>query len=339
MGGIVAAETLLSIASDHQIPATSSDAPSNSKEPTSTPRAGQKHDRDSPEPSANPTTLLFPRIQGILAFDTPYLGIHPGVIAHGAEAHYNTASAALNAYNSATKLFGSLGGGGSNSSSASAAAAGAEALAKSNNSTWGSYALYAGGIATLAAAGGAAWVNRQQIASGWNWASSHLEFVGCLARGAELGQRVERVVKVGEECKVGFADFYTQLGAVEGKSEYAGKLLGEERTFCVVPKEAKKRAGREHGDGPSPAKKGAAASGTPRDKKGTWVRCVNTKVENEISAHRAMFTPKSNSDYDNMSNRAKAFVHEWLDEAWYNRSEAEQSHAAEKEQGDASDVA
>src|SRR2546421_11522540 len=67
--GIVSAETLISIASDTPLSSSTTD------------------------PSM--TTFMFPYIQGLLAFDTPYLGISPGVVAHGAETHYNTASSAI----------------------------------------------------------------------------------------------------------------------------------------------------------------------------------------------------------------------------------------------------
>jgi hypothetical protein len=72
MGGIVAAETILSITEDQ--PITASDS--------------LKEDN----------TFMFPYIQGLLAFDTPYLGLSPGVVAHGAEGHWKTASSAYAAY-------------------------------------------------------------------------------------------------------------------------------------------------------------------------------------------------------------------------------------------------
>ena len=78
--GIVAAETVLEITSEQSL-------------------TGQSGAGDGgPEP------FMFPYIQGVLAFDTPYLGIAPGVIAFGAEGHYNTASTAL------TQLSGLVGG-------------------------------------------------------------------------------------------------------------------------------------------------------------------------------------------------------------------------------------
>src|ERR1700734_881877 len=61
MGGIVAADTLIAITSDTPIDASTL----------------------STESAIN--SFMFPYIQGILAFDTPYLGISPGVVAHGAE--------------------------------------------------------------------------------------------------------------------------------------------------------------------------------------------------------------------------------------------------------------
>src|SRR5450756_1205478 len=73
MGGIVAADTLLALTNDLPIDTSAS--------------------ADSKKPELN--SFMFPCVQGVLAFDTPYLGISPGVVAHGAEEHYNAATNAL----------------------------------------------------------------------------------------------------------------------------------------------------------------------------------------------------------------------------------------------------
>ncbi|KEQ67906.1 uncharacterized protein M437DRAFT_35864 [Aureobasidium melanogenum CBS 110374] len=275
MGGIVAAETLLSIARDPPVPSI----PSQDTDPAKAPE------------------FLFPYIQAVLAFDTPYLGIHPGVVAHGAEEHYNTASAALNAYNQASQFFGL----GKSSTPAPPTKVPAGALPPPEAGgwgKWGKYAMFAGGAAALAAAGGAAWQNRESISKGWAWAGGHLEFVGCLARGADLTKRVESVAALSSSHKIGFADFYTCLDTnKQGKTYYSEQLLGEERTFCVVPKEAK-------------------------EQRGTWVKCINEKASNEIAAHVAMFTPKDNPDYYAMADRAKVVLVKAVDMEWYESSSA-----------------
>ena len=342
MGGIVAAETLISIAGDQPIPSarmtpadqeqprnnTTEQADTSSDPSTTTPHLGVPDPTQSPSSAPPPSSdkyeapqdeqdhdgaLLFPYIQGILAFDTPYLGIHPGVVAHGAEAHYNTASAAMSAYTSATKLFGG------NSSTAAAAVDASKALPASTSQAsggWGRYALYAGGAAALAAVGGAAYANRNQISSGWNWVGSHLVFVGCLARGAEMAQRVESVVKLGDRYGIGFADFYTKLGR-QGETKVAGQLVGEERTFCVVPKEAKQDRGE---GGRSPAKKQKMEPGA-KSMKGHWVEAINTTSKDEVTAHRAMFTPGDHPGYYQMSDKARNLVVSWVDRGWYSTSQ------------------
>ncbi len=288
--GIVAAETVLEIASEQPLTTAPSGA----------------DDQDDENDTAQ--TFMFPYIQGVLAFDTPYLGISPGVIAHGAEGHYKTASTTL------TQLSGLVGGfwggkagaaaasdGGQNrrqgkdeepkailpppaadstntASAASAAAAAASAAAQAPDSSpantnnsggvsqpawnrWGKVAMYASAAGAVAAgAAGAAYLKREQLTEGWSWASSHLEFVGCLMRGEELKTRLARLVEL-RSRGLGFADLYTvlgksanagphggggpsALGAGSGvpKGSYGALIAGPERTFCSLPKTEKLKA-------------------------------------------------------------------------------------------------
>lgn len=229
MGGIVAADTLIAITSDTPIDSSTS----------------------STESTIN--AFMFPYIQGVLAFDTPYLGISPGVVAHGAEGHYKTAATAL------TQLSGLTGmaWGGS-----AAAAAGAEAEKKDSKESkkpvvalpappkseelaavpawqrWGKIAMYAGAAGAVAAGGAAAYMKRDQITEGWTWVGSHLEFVGCLMKGEELKKRVARVLRLNKELQIGFANLYTRLGksATNQDGSMVGSVIGNQRTFCNLPK-------------------------------------------------------------------------------------------------------
>ncbi|KAI9783243.1 MAG: hypothetical protein M1839_004083 [Geoglossum umbratile] len=219
MGGIVAAETAIAIAAEQPLTQLS-----------------------------ETTGLLFPYISGIIAYDTPYLGISPGVIAHGAESHYNTASVAL------TQLSGLAGGlwGGSTAAKQNStinkegvkalpapleSAASAEAVRKDGDAAatptwqrWGKIAMFAGAAGAVAAGGAAAYVKRDQITEGWNWVGGHLEFVGCLMKAEDLKKRVAKMMELVKEFEMGFVEFYTVLGKGANKGN-----LEEERTFCVLP--------------------------------------------------------------------------------------------------------
>ncbi|KAL8946591.1 MAG: hypothetical protein Q9222_007032, partial [Ikaeria aurantiellina] len=263
MGGIVAAETLLNIIADEPIPS--------SKPPPNTNPSSAAHTTFHPEantsqtpkdPTSSPHAFMFPYIQGILAFDTPYLGLSPSLIAHGAESHYRSASSA---YSAISELAGAFGYGGAASSTNSKSPSNNNqqqkalpAPAKDNllsasmtasanepdaaaTPTWqrlGKYAMFAGAAGAVAAGGAAAYFNKDTLSSAWNWAGSHLEFVGCLVPGEELKTRLDRIAALERERGVGFADLYTVLGKGAG----AG-VVGEEnrRTFCNVPKSAANR--------------------------------------------------------------------------------------------------
>ncbi|KAL8763664.1 MAG: hypothetical protein Q9184_000559 [Pyrenodesmia sp. 2 TL-2023] len=321
MGGIVAAETLLRIISDEPIPATKSLddlAPSatthtySSSTAASLPQASSSSHTTTG--TSEPPTFLFPYIQGVLAFDTPYLGLSPSLIAHGAESHYRSASSA---YTAISDIAGTFGWGASTNNpstwrqqpkaalpaapehakdalSASMTASSGDAAATPTWQRLGKYAMFAGAAGAVAAGGAAAYLKKDVLSSGWNWVSSHLEFVGTLARGEELKQRLERVVALDKERGIGFADLYTVLGKA------APKINGETRTFCNVPKT---KQNREH-----------------------WYPEVNDKAREETSAHMAMFTPKENPGYYSMGERAKDLVIKWVANGWHGSEESAGDH-------------
>jgi hypothetical protein len=308
--GIVGAETILSIYRDKPIPAHSTTIASEDPESAST--------GSLPLPSTT-----WPSVIGLLAFDTPYLGISPGVLAHNAESHIQTVRGAWNTYSTVTSAFG-LGG----------AAAGDESKPVPKQPTvptsndpdpsaqpawqrWGKYAMYAGAAGAILAGGAAAYANRAQISEGWGWASGHLEFVGCLARKAQLEARVKELVRLagdspeskdGEKVHLGWANLYSQLGAEAGTLKWnddgssgqnsnrgwAHIVMGSDRTFCLLP-----------------AKNGPVASALQ-----FWENTVNDKQGNEISAHMHMFTPKDNPGYYGMSERAKEKITGWVKRTW-----------------------
>ena len=228
MGGIVAADTILALTSDPAIDSL----------------------RDSSnvaKPELN--SFMFPYIQGVLAFDTPYLGISPGVVAHGAEGHYNAASSA---FTQLSGLTGALWGGKvategeAKDTKKPVAALPAPPAAEAPVPAWqkwGKIAMYAGAGAAVAAGGAAAYMKREQITEGWSWVGSHLEFVGCLMKGEELRKRVAGMVTLNKELHVGFGNLYTTLGKKalsKNDGSMVGSVIGHQRTFCNLPtKEAK----------------------------------------------------------------------------------------------------
>ncbi|KAI4137321.1 MAG: hypothetical protein LQ341_005192, partial [Variospora aurantia] len=296
MGGLVAAETLLHILSDEPIApikpapdtAPSSAAHTNSSSTsTSHPTTNPSMTKHSDLLTSEPHAFMFPYVQGILAFDTPYLGLSPSLIAHGAESHYRSASSA---YSAIADIAGTFGWGASTNSvpgakqrsqpqaalpaapehakdvlSASMTASNDDAAATPTWQRLGKYAMFAGAAGAVAAGGAAAYLKKDALSSGWSWVGSHLEFVGCLMRGEELKIRLDRVVALEKEKGVGFADLYTVLGKAAAANGGAG---GERRTFCNVPKSKKIGA--------------------------YWFAEVNDKAREETGAHMSMFTPKEN---------------------------------------------
>ena len=330
MGGIVAAETLLAITSDSPIPTHTN---TNATDPFLSMAAHTGPIPESPPPESESPSFMFPYIQGILAFDTPYLGIAPGVIAHGAEQHYKTATTAYSAMSEVASVFGY---GSSKSSSTSAQpkqdsnkllTQGADAMSASmtaaNSDTaaaapgwqrWGKYAMFAGAAGAVAAGGAAAYLKRDTITEGWSFIGSHLEFVGCLAKGEELKSRLERILQLNKTRNVGFANLITVLGkgapaqrkegtTVAGGFVEIGAVEGiapSERTFCTVPKSERNRK--------------------------FFQKAKNDKATDEINAHMFMFSAKENPSYFLLGERARDLVMQFVKperSEWYRESETD----------------
>ncbi|EJT78790.1 hypothetical protein GGTG_03888 [Gaeumannomyces tritici R3-111a-1] len=249
MGGIVAAETVMALTSERPI------QPAGSAKTAAATAAADAARRPT---SPSLTSLMFPYVQGLLAFDTPFLGISPGVKKKNA-----------------------------------AAAAGADGGGAWGR--WGKVAMFAGAGAALAVGGAAAYMNREQITQGLGWASSHLEFVGCLARGEELKRRVAYLSRARSELGVGFGNLYTRLGkaAPSKQVSMAGTVVGNKRTFCNLPAKA-------------------AA--------GTWLEAVNDAATDETLAHTTMFEPAQNPGYEKLAHDAAGLISSWTRNEWYDSS-------------------
>lgn len=292
MGGIVAAETLLAILNEQPVPSLRN---------SQTQSTGSLPDH---------STLMFPYIQGILAFDTPYLGIAPGVVAHGAEKHWNTASSAYTAYNNLAGAFGwgaKDSGPGAVDASRMLPAPSAKAVSDTNADAasaplwqrYGRVAMFAGAAGAIVAGGAAAYIKKDEITQGVSWATSHLEFVGVLARPEEMRKRLGNVAKLTQTHEFGFANIYTTLGhAVNTQNKEAGwtgKVAGKDRTFCNLPK---------------------------GHLKNLFLPAVNDKGTAETYAHMSMFEPKNNPGYFTLSETAKEKIIEWAEHTdWYTESE------------------
>lgn len=317
MGGIVGAETLLLLASEQPIPhlSTNDDNPD---------KAEEQH-----------PFFMFPHIQGLLAFDTPFLGIAPGVVSHGAQDHYKTASTAYSTFNEVAGLFGY---GGSKSATTATTTTtttsqsatlplppattdtAADAAATPSWSRWGKMAMFAGAAGAVAAGGAAAlYSQRDRFTESWRWVSSHLEFVGCLARPVDLRTRVASLATIQQERGISAVNFYTCLGrgapppppppAPEPNRSRSTILpripRARYRTFCHLPEDFDAEDALLSGDGTS-------------DSPGMrWILALNDKAPDETNAHISMFSPRDNPKYYVLGHEAADIIVRWIDQGWY----------------------
>ncbi|KAF4829938.1 Signal recognition particle subunit SRP54 [Colletotrichum siamense] len=265
---------------------------------------------------ANPSEddPIFPPIQGILTFDTPYNGLARSMFVYGAFSNYQKVSSVFNVMTALSAAApASLARLGTRRAATSAVASTAR---NPGWKTWQLVAVRTGTVGAIAAGGVAAYVNREAIMNGlknlnkesvkegyrqsidalgqglayinrgnvgrsFAWLSDHFTFVGALLKQKELNRRLERM---GALKGVGIHDFYASLGE---NGYWQGGYFVPERTFCAVPEES-------HAAYP------------------LFSRQVLRKVDDEVQAHMSLFDPEKNEDYEKMTDKAADLVTEWF---------------------------
>ncbi|KAI0368101.1 hypothetical protein BV20DRAFT_1045197 [Pilatotrama ljubarskyi] len=217
---------------------------------------------------------LWPNIVACIAFDTPYLGLHPFVFK-------NSATQAAGYVRSATSVLGGFKAWGSKNTTttttsapsgkpsiAPAPAPAAQKTTTTSTSVWQKWApaAYAVGGALLAgAAAGTAYYKRDDINVGYAWVTDHMRYVGNLWNQAELEQRLSKLLEIESQMGVLFHTFYTYLPPNPPANP-------SPRTFAVLPR-----------------------SNTPLGRH--FVANRNTLASDEIQAHMGMFDSKTNDGY------------------------------------------
>ncbi|OJT09035.1 hypothetical protein TRAPUB_60 [Trametes pubescens] len=214
---------------------------------------------------------LWPNIVACIAFDTPYLGLHPFMFK-------NSATQAADYVRSATNVLSGFKGWGAKTATttttastsaalAAAAAAGAQSTTATTSvwSKWAPAAYAVGGALIAGAAAGTAYYKRDDIGTSYAWVSDHMKYVGNLWSQAELEERLSKLLEIEARMGVLFHTFYSYLPANPPANP-------SPRTFAVLPR--------------------------PKTPLGThFVANRNTLASDEIQAHTGMFDSKTNDGY------------------------------------------
>lgn len=275
---------------------------------------------DDHRSSENPAAPIFPLIQGILTFDTPYNGLARSMFVYGAFSNYSKVTGVWNVMAALSAA----------APSALAKLASRRAAATTNRVTkrsplptraWQLIALRTGTVGVIAAGGvaaymhrrrilegvravrgltrediaqgyrqsvdalgqGLAYVNRGSVGESFAWLADHLTFVGALLRQNELGRRLERLAAL---RGVGVCDTYASLGE---NGYWSGGYFVPERTFCAVP-----------------AKDEPAAR--------LFVRHVVEGASDEVQAHVGMFKREKSRAYEKMTRDAAKLIVGWFND-------------------------
>ncbi|KAK0663915.1 hypothetical protein QBC41DRAFT_22878 [Cercophora samala] len=290
----------------------------------------------------NASGPIFPLIQGILAFDTPYNGLARSMFVYGAFSNYQKVS---NVFNVMTAISAAAPATLSRLASKRAVGVATGRIVKRSSSpvwkAWQLIAMRTGTVGVIAAGGvaaymhrrriiegmrtvrsltkedviqgyqqsvdalgqGLAYINRGNIGESFAYLSDHFTFVGSLLKQNELNRRLERLASL---KGVGFSDLFASLGE---NGYWSGGYFVPERTFCAIP-------AKDH-----PAEH-------------LFTRHVIEGAKDEIVAHINLFKPDKNKEYEKMTNDAAQLVINWFNEEteiWEDPKFAEPIPAESKE--------
>ncbi|KAI0033340.1 hypothetical protein K488DRAFT_77953 [Vararia minispora EC-137] len=230
---------------------------------------------------------LWPNIIACLAFDTPYLGLHPHIFKNSATKALGYAQTAHKAATDAWDAFGAFNKAKSSSGATQTAgllsAPPTDVPTQNSGSAWARWAApaaYAVGGALLAGGiAGTAFYKRNDILSGYTYLQDHMRYVGNLWDETSLQRRMDGLLRAEQEHGVAFRTYYTLL-----PPDIRNHI--SERTFVVLP--------------------------TSRDAAAHFEGARNTLAEDEVQAHIGMFEPSTNDGYYQLGLTVASVVREAL---------------------------
>jgi hypothetical protein len=152
---------------------------------------------------------LWPKIIACIAFDTPYLGLHPAVFKNSATKAVEYAGVARTVVSDVFSLFGKKGASSTVSGQPPLAIAAAPTV-ESGWAKWAPAAYAVGGALVASAAAGTAYYRRDDIGSGYSWATDHMNYVRNLWDEEALRKRMRDLDDIQVHLGVTFCSYVHQ---------------------------------------------------------------------------------------------------------------------------------
>jgi hypothetical protein len=275
---------------------------------------------------------MFPLIQGVMAFDTPYNGLARSMFAYGAFSQYQNISSMWNVLSSVSTslpaLMGSAAASSASTGAASAAAASSSQIATNQKTSWKRWQLLAartGTIGAIAAGGVAAYMHREAILSSLSKINrenlSSINYKESLAKlpnikyKENLSQGLAYVSR--ESIGEGFAWMASHLkfvGALMKQTQLTTRLerLSQLEGVGLVNVYTSLGENGYWSGGYFVPKRTFCAIPTGKEQSRLFIEQPNPKAVDEIAAHCSMFKPEKNEGYKEMLERSRGLVLQWV---------------------------